>query len=47
MHCYNSKCSTKVMKITNKRDIIARIVVRKLLLQMSTTNRSPSRWQYF
>jgi hypothetical protein len=47
MHCYSGKRSTKVMKITNKRDIIARIVVRKLLLQMSATNRSPGRWQYF
>jgi hypothetical protein len=35
------------MKITKKRDIIARIVVRKLLLQMFATNRSPGRWQYF
>jgi hypothetical protein len=47
MHRYSGKRSMKVMKITNKRDIIARIVVRKLLLQMSATNRSPGRWQYF
>ncbi len=47
MHCYSGKRNTKVMKITKKRDIIARIVVRKLLLQMFATNRSPGRWQYF
>jgi len=47
MHCYSGKRNTKVMKITNKRDIIARIVVRKLLLQMSASNRSLGRWQYF
>jgi hypothetical protein len=47
MHCYSGKRSTKVMKITNKRDIIVRIIVRKLLLQMSATNRSPGWWQYF
>jgi hypothetical protein len=47
MHCNCSKCSRKVMKITNKKDIVARIVVRKLLLQMSATNRSIGRWQYF
>jgi hypothetical protein len=47
MHCNGNKCSRKVMKITNKRDIVARIVVRKLLLQMSATNRSLGRWQYF
>jgi hypothetical protein len=47
MHCYGGKCSRKVMKITKKRDIVARIVVRKLLLQMSATNRSTGQWQYF
>jgi hypothetical protein len=47
MHCNSGKCSRKVMKITNKRDIVARIVVRKLLLQMSATNRSTGQWQYF
>jgi hypothetical protein len=47
MHYNSGKCSRKVMKITNKRDIVARIVVRKLLLQMSATNRSPGQWQYF
>ncbi len=47
MHCYNGKRSTKVMKITNKRDIIARIIVRKLMLQMSAINKSHGQWQYF
>jgi hypothetical protein len=35
------------MKITNKRDIIARIIVRKLMLQMSAINKSHGQWQYF